>query len=206
MAKIRVLVVDDHLVVRMGVAALLSAETDIDVVGEAKDGEEALRMALCLKPDVVLMDLVMPRKDGIAATAELRARLPTTRVLILTSYSTSDGIAQALEAGASGAFMKSDENESLAHAIRAIHSGGRCIPSDVRRLMSDDPPIPRLSPRQREILASITHGLSNDDIAKQLGISKGSVKTHILLLFQKLGAATRAEAVAIALRKRLMKV
>lgn len=206
MAKIRVLVVDDHLVVRMGVAALLSAETDIDVVGEAKDGEEALRMALCLKPDVVLMDLVMPRKDGIAATAELRARLPTTRVLILTSYSTSDGIAQALEAGASGAFMKSDENESLAHAIRAIHSGGRCIPSGVRRLMSDDPPIPRLSPRQREILASITHGMSNDDIAKQLGISKGSVKTHILLLFQKLGAATRAEAVAIALRKRLMKV
>ena len=206
MARIRVLVVDDHLVVRMGVTALLSAETDIDVVGEAKDGEEALRMALCLRPDVVLMDLVMPRKDGIDATAELRARLPSTRVLILTSYSTSDGIAQALEAGASGAFMKSDENESLAHAIRAIHSGGRCIPLGVRRLMSDDPPIPKLSPRQHEILASITHGLSNDDIAKQLGISKGSVKTHILLLFQKLGAATRAEAVAIALRKRLMKV
>lgn len=206
MNKIRVLLVDDHLVVRLGLTALLDAEDDIEVVGEAKNGEEAIQEAIRLKPDIVVMDLVMPKMDGIAATTELHAKLPSARILILTSYSTSDGIAHALAAGAAGAFMKSDENESLADAIRTIHAGGEVMPSEVKRLMTDDPPVPRLSPRQREILASITRGLSNDDIAKQLGISKGSIKTHVLLLFQKLGAATRAEAVAIALRKQLLKI
>ena len=205
-SEIKVLIADDHAVVRMGLSALLGAEDDIEVVGEAKNGEETVREALRLMPDVVVMDLVMPKKDGVAATAELRERLPSARVLILTSYSTSDGIAHAIEAGAAGALMKSAENESLISAIRAVHAGKRVIPAGVKRLMAEDPPVPELSPRQLEILASITKGLSNDDIAKQLGIGRASIKTHVLALFQKLGAANRAEAVAIALRKHLLKI
>ena len=204
--RIRVLIADDHAVVRMGLSALLGAEDDIEIVGEAKNGEETVREALRLMPDVVIMDLVMPKKDGVAATAELCEKLPSVRVLILTSYSTSDGIAHAIEAGAVGALMKSAENESLISAIRAVHAGKRVIPAVVKRLMAEDPPVPELSPRQLEILASITKGLSNDDIAKQLGIGKASIKTHVLALFQKLGAANRAEAVAIALRKHLLKI
>ena len=205
-SEIKVLIADDHAVVRMGLSALLGAEDDIEVVGEAKNGEETVREALRLMPDVVVMDLVMPKKDGVAATAELREKLPSARVLILTSYSTSDGIAHAIEAGAAGALMKSAENESLISAIHAVHAGKRVIPAVVRRLMAEDPPVPELSPRQLEILASITKGLSNDDIAKQLGIGRASIKTHVLALFQKLGAANRAEAVAIALRKHLLKI
>ena len=206
MARIKVLVADDHSVVRMGLSALLGAEGDIDVVGEARNGVEAFSEAMRLKPDVVVMDLVMPKKDGVAATAELHKALPSAKVLILTSFSTSDGISHAIKAGAAGVLMKSEENETLTSAIRAVHRGERVIPMNIRRLMVEDPPVPELSPRQREILSSITMGLSNDDIAKQLGVSKASVKTHILLLFKKLGAATRAEAVAIALRKHLLKI
>lgn len=206
MARIKVLVADDHSVVRMGLSALLGAEGDIDVVGEARNGVEAFSEAMRLKPDVVIMDLVMPKKDGVAATAELHKALPSAKVLILTSFSTSDGISHAIKAGAAGVLMKSEENETLTSAIRAVHRGERVIPMNIRRLMVEDPPVPELSPRQREILSSITMGLSNDDIAKQLGVSKASVKTHILLLFKKLGAATRAEAVAIALRKHLLKI
>jgi len=206
MNKIRVLIADDHSVVRMGLAALLGAEDDIEVVGEAKNGDEAVSQSILLTPDVVVMDLVMPKKDGIAATAELHEKLPSAKVLVLTSYSTSDGIAHAIDAGAAGALMKSAENETLIEAIRSVHAGRRFIPASIRRLISEDPPVPELSPRQLEILSSITRGLSNDDIAKQLGISVASVKTHILALFQKLGAATRAEAVAIALRKQLLKI
>ena len=206
MARIRVLIADDHSVVRMGISALLSAEDDIDVVGEAKNGEEAVRNVLKLSPDVVIMDLIMPKKDGVAATAEIHAKCPQVKVLILTSFSTSDGIAGALAAGASGAVMKSAENDSLVSAIRAVHAGKRVIPAGIRRLLAEDPPVPELSQRQREILASITRGLSNDDIAQQLGIGKASVKTHVLTLFQKLGAANRAEAVTIALRKHLLKI
>ena len=206
MNKIKVLIADDHSVVRMGLAALLGAEDDIEVVGEAKNGDEAVSQSVLLMPDVVVMDLVMPKKDGIAATAELREKLPSAKVLVLTSYSTSDGIAHAIDAGAAGALMKSAENETLIEAIRSVHAGRQFIPASIRRLITEDPPVPELSPRQLEILSSITRGLSNDDIAKQLGISRASVKTHILALFQKLGAATRAEAVAIALRKHLLKI
>jgi len=204
MNKIRVLIADDHSVVRMGLAALLGAEDDIEVVGEARNGNEAVSQSLLLTPDVVIMDIVMPKKDGITAIAELREKLPSAKVLVLTSYSTSDSIAHAIDAGAAGALMKSAENETLIEAIRSVHAGKRFIPASIRRLISEDPPVPELSPRQREILSSITRGLSNDDIAKLLGISKASVKTHVLALFQKLGANTRAEAVAIASRKQLL--
>ena len=206
MNKIRVLIADDHAVVRMGLRVYLSAEGDIEVVGGARNGIEAVANAVQTSPDVIVMDLVMPKKDGILATAELKKKLPSAKVLILTSFSTSDGIAHAIEAGASGALLKSAENDTVVDAIRTVHAGKKVIPANVKRLIAEDPPVSDLSPRQLEILSSITRGLSNDDIANQLGIGKASIKTHVLALFQKLGAANRAEAVAIALRKHLLKI
>lgn len=206
MSKIKVLIADDHAVVRMGLRAYLNAEDDIEVVSEARNGAEAVANAVQTSPDVVVMDFIMPKKDGILATAELKKKLPSAKVLILTSFSTSDGIAHAIEAGASGALLKSVENDVVVDAIRAIHAGRKVVPANIKRLIAEDPPVSDLSPRQLEILSSITRGLSNDDIANQLGIGKASIKTHILALFQKLGAANRAEAVAIALRKHLLRI
>ena len=206
MKKIKVLIADDHAIVRMGLAALISAETDIEVVGEAKNGIEAVRESLRLTPDVVIMDIMMPKKDGVTATQEIHEKLPTAKVLILTSVSASDSITRAIAAGAAGAILKNAENQSVIDAIREIVAGKQVIAKEVRRLIRKDPPAPGLSPRQQEILTSLTRGLTNDDIAKQLGISVPSVKTHLVALFAKLGVANRSEAVAIALRKHLLKI
>ena len=206
MSKIKVLIADDHAIVRMGLAALISAESDIEVVGEAKNGIEAVRESLRLAPDVVIMDIMMPKKDGVSATQEIHEKLPTVKVLILTSVSASDGITRALAAGAAGAILKNAENQSVINAIREIVAGKQVIAKEVRRLIRKDPPAPQLSPRQQEILSSLTRGLTNDDIAKQLSISVPSVKTHLVALFAKLGVANRSEAVAIALRKHLLKI
>ena len=206
MPKIKVLVADDHAIVRMGLVALMSAENDIEVVGEAKNGIEAVRESLRLHPDVIVMDILMPRKDGIEATRELGERLPDAKVLILTSVGTSDDISRAMSAGAYGAVMKNADNQNIIDAIRTIASGKQVISREVRKMMKSDPPAPQLSPRQQEILSSLTRGLTNEDIAKQLDISVPSVKTHLAALFAKIGAASRAEAVAIALRKHLLKI
>ena len=206
MNKIRILIADDHAIVRMGLATLLGAQDGIEIVGEANNGEQAVTRALKLKPDVVVMDLVMPKKDGIAATTELCEKLPTAKCLILTSFGTAEELQAALHAGAAGILLKSTANSKLVAAIRKIASGKKAIADDVEQLLSEEQPIPDLSPRQREILESITRGLSNAQIALQLDISAESVKTHMEKLFAKLGAATRAEAVAIALRKHLLKI
>ena len=206
MNKIRVLIADDHAIVRAGFAALINAETDIEVVGEAKNGIEAIREAVRLTPDVVVMDILMPRKDGLTATQELHEALPSAKILILTSVGSSDEISRALAAGASGALLKNDENQNIVAAIRDVVRGKNIISREARRMMREDPPKPTLSPRQQEILRSLTRGLSNDDIAKQLGISLPTVKTHLTVLFNKIGAGSRTEAVAIALRKHLLKL
>ena len=205
MNKIKVLIVDDHAVYRMGLIALLDTEPDIEVVGEAEDGRSALRKAAKLAPDVVVMDLMMPVMDGIAATREFREQLPSAKVLILTTSTTSDDLANALKNGAAGAITKSDATSKLVSAIRTVAAGRESISGEIKRLIADDPPIPELSPRQLEILQSITRGLTTPDIAKQLGISAESVKMHSSILFAKLGASNRTEAVAIALRKHLLK-
>ncbi|MCQ2391576.1 MAG: response regulator transcription factor [Kiritimatiellae bacterium] len=203
--KSKVLICDDHAVVRMGLRALFENEDDFCVVGEAKNGLEAVRMAAEVKPDIVLMDLMMPRLDGVEATQRiLEAGNP--RVLLLTSYSSSDGIARAIRAGACGVVMKNAEYDELLEAARQVVSGRQVIPRDIRRLLAEDPPVPELSPRQQEVLDSICRGLTNKDIAKQLGISVASVKSHLEVVFQKIGAATRAEAAAIAMRKHLLKL
>ena len=204
--KIKVLIADDHAIVRMGLSALLSAKKDIEVVGQARNGEAAVRDTLRLAPDVVIMDLMMPKKDGIAATAEIKAKRPDTKIIILTTFATSDGITKALEAGATGAILKNAENASLVTMIRKVAAGERVLAPEVEELLQEDPPVEKLTPRQAEVLESLSRGLTNKDIARQLGISDRSVDEHVEALLQKIGAANRAEAVAIALRKHLLKI
>ena len=206
MKKISVLIVDDHAILRMGLASLLNAKKDIEVVGDAADGATGIRKAAKLQPDVVIMDLMMPKMDGIETTTQLVAKVPDSKVLILTTFGTSDGISHALQAGARGAVMKNCDFGELVTAIRTVAAGRDYVSPEIERIMSKDPPAAPLSPRQKEILESIIRGLSNPDIAKQLGISLDMVKEHIETLFQKIGAANRSEAVAIALRKHLLKI
>ena len=204
--KIKVLVADDHKIVRIGLVSLLKTVKDLEVVGEASDGNEAIALAQQTRPDVAVIDLMMPQKDGIAATAEIHALLPETRILILTTFGTSDGIARALASGAIGAVMKTADDRLLIEAIREVAAGHRYLSDDIQRLLADDPPIPELTERQSEILRSITRGLTNADIAKLLGIREDSVKKLVATVCSKIGAANRTEAAVIALRKHLLKV
>ena len=203
--KIRILIADDHLIVCTGLSALLGTEKDMEVVGTAKNGIEALRETMRLKPDVVIMDLMMPKMDGVAATAEIAAKAPESRVVLLTTFGTSDGIAHALAAGAKGAILKNTDNAELARAIRKVARGGEFISSDIQQQLAADPPIPQLTPRQQEILAAMVRGLTDRDIARQLGIRLDGVNDHVRAILAKIGAANRTEAVAIAMRKHLLK-
>ena len=203
--KIRVLVADDHARVRIGLKSVLEYEHDIEVVGEAKNGIETVDEAKNLRPDVVVMDLVMPRKDGVAATSEIHDLLPATKILILTTFGTSDAIAHALEAGASGAIMKTADDAMIVSAIRKVAAGETYISPDLRRQLEESPPVPRLSPRQTEVLSEIAHGKSNKEIAALLGIRLDSVEDIANTLYAKLGVSIRAEAVDIAHRKHLLK-
>jgi NarL family two-component system response regulator LiaR len=204
MNKIKVLVADDHAIVRIGLKSVLGYETDIEVVAEAKNGAEAICEAERTHPDVVVMDLVMPRIDGVAATQEIRTRVPRARILILTTYGTSDAIAHALEAGASGAMMKTADDEMIVSAIRRIANGERYISPDIQRQLKESPPVPKLSPRQMEVLSRIANGKSNKEIAALLGIRIDSVEDIANALYAKLGVSNRAEAVDIAHRKHLL--
>ena len=205
MKKIRILIADDHAIVRTGLASLLGRKPDLEVVGEAEDGEAAVAETLRLKPDVVVMDLLMPRTNGAEATAAIHARQPETKILILTSYGDANDIRVALGNGATSAAVKSLPNADLVDVIRATAAGTRFLSPEVAQLLATDEPIANLSPRQRQILESIARGLSNAQIALLLGISSESVKTHVANLFGKIGAANRSEAVAIALRAHLLK-
>ena len=205
MGMIKVLIADDHSIVRMGLVSLLGTAKNIEIVGEAVDGVDAVRKTLKLKPDVLVMDLVMPRKDGVAATEEIHSAAPGVKILILTTFGTSDDIARALKAGATGAIMKSATNLELLSTIHTVAAGQKLLSADVEGLMKNDPPIPDLSPRQRDILESITRGLTNKEIAVQFDISLESVKSHVKVILGKLDAASRTEAAAIAQRKKLLK-
>lgn len=203
---IRVLIVDDHAILRMGLASLLSTKEGIEVIGDAEDGRTAIKLTHKLHPDVIVMDLMMPEMDGIETTAALKRECPDAKVLILTTFGASDGISNALNAGAKGAVMKSVAFTDLVEAIRTVADGGEYISPDILRILQEDPPTPTLSPRQMEILESMARGLSNTDIAKQLNISVDMVREHATQLFAKIKAANRTEAVVIALRKHLLKM
>ena len=205
-SKIRILIADDHTIVRAGLAALLGTEKDFEIVGEAKNGVNAVRETLRLGPDVVIMDLMMPKMDGAEATAEIAAKAPDTKVIVLTTFGTSDGIAHAIRNGAKGAILKNADNAQLATAVRKVARGGEFISTEIRQQLAVDPPIPKLTPRQGDILDSMVRGLTDRDIARLLGIRQDGVNEHVSAILQKLGAANRTEAVAIALRKHLLKI
>ena len=204
--KIKVLIADDHEIMRMGLASLFETDPSLEVIGEAADGDEAVRKTLKLHPDVVVMDLMMPQKDGSEATREIKDSLPETKILLLTTFGTSDGIAHALAAGAEGALLKSAANTDIIKAIKRIVAGNKAVSDEVRELLDKAPPVPELTERQRLLLASITEGLTNGAIADRLGISEDGVKRHVNAIMAKLGADSRAEAVAIALKKHLLKI
>ena len=204
--KIRVLVADDHRIVRLGLSALLATENGIEVVGEAENGEAAVTLVRELNPDVVLLDLVMPEMDGVAATEAIRAIRPETKILILTSFSMSDDISRALAAGASGAILKNASDDELIAAVKAVAVGESVIGNEVQKLLKGIPPIPQLTDRQKQILAMVVDGNTNRQIASHLGIREDSVGAHLSSIFTKLGASCRAEAVAIAMRRHLLKL
>ena len=205
MGKTRILLADDHSIVRMGISALLAYEKDLVVVGEAEDGEEAVHLAQKLSPDVVLMDLMMPRMDGVEATRKIRAACPSCRVLILTTFGTSADVSRAIASGALGAAMKDIGKDDIIDAIRRVATGGKVFSQEIEQTIKEEPSVPTFTQKQLEILHSVTRGLTNAEIAKQFDISTDGVKQHVMAIFKKLGAANRSEAVAIALRKHLLK-
>lgn len=206
MKKTSVMIVDDHAVVRMGLSAIINLEKEFFVCGEAETGQEAVKIASTLAPDVVIMDLVMPGMDGVETTRAILEASPSSRVLILTTFGSAADISQALDAGATGAVTKNLSNTDLMKAIRDTRDGVRHVSPEIEQSLTEDNGSISLTPRQREVLGSITRGLSNDNIATMLGISKSRVKQHLNELYEKLGASNRAEAVSIALRKHLLKL
>lgn len=207
MTPIRVLVVDDHPVVRGGVVGWLAAQPDIDVVGEAGDGQEALAMVAALAPDVVLMDLRMPRMDGATAAGRLAADHPGVRVLVLTTYDTDADIVRAVEAGATGYLLKDTPLPQLADAVRAAARGETVLaPPVAARLVSRmrAPAADAPTARELEVLAGVARGLTNAEIGRQLFIGEATVKTHLLRVFAKLGVDDRTRAVLVAVERGLL--
>ena len=204
--KMRILVADDHAIVRMGITALLETEPGITVVGEAEDGQEAVRLAQELRPDIVLMDLMMPIMDGTTAIRKICPSLQGVKVLVLTTSTSSDEITRALDLGACGVVSKTVPFKDLVCAIRGVSRGEKVLSPDIDHILHNDPPVTQLSPRQSEILQLIAKGLSNPDIAKLLDISLYTVKERVNIILTKVGAANRAEAATIALRKHLLKI
>jgi len=207
---IRVLVVDDHPVVRSGLVGMLGVTEDISVVGEAGDGAEALALVESTRPDVVLMDLRMPRTDGVTATGAIVSGYPATRVLVLTTYDTDTDILHAVEAGAAGYLLKDTPHADLLDGIRAASRGETVLaPPVAARLMSRlrtpaAPPAPQPSPRELEVLAAVARGLSNAEIGRELYIGEATVKTHLQRLFTKLDVDDRTRAVTVAMERGLL--
>lgn len=204
---IRVLLADDHPVVRNGLRGAFAEEPDIEVVGEAGHGGEAVELAQQQRADVVLMDLRMPVVDGVEATAMLRRQAPTVRVLILTTFDSDRDVLPAIEAGATGYLLKDASTEELCRAVRAAHRGESVLsPTIARQLMGQvrRPAGPRLSKREVEVLRLVADGAANREAARQLFISEASIKTHLQHIYDKLGVRDRAAAVGEAYRRGIL--
>lgn len=209
MTPIRLLIVDDHPVVRDGLKGMFTSDPGCEVVGEAKDGAEAVALAESLRPDVILMDLHMPGVDGVSAIRQLAERGSPARVLVLTTYDQDSYVLPAIEAGATGYLLKDAPRDELLRAVRAV-AGGQTVLSPavagrlVRQVRSPQADAPSLSQRELEILQLVADGTTNREIARALFISEATVKTHLLHIYEKLGASDRAAAVAEAYRRGLL--
>jgi NarL family two-component system response regulator LiaR len=208
---IRILIADDHAVVREGLRAFLQLQDGLEVVGEAADGVEAVEQAERLAPNVVLMDLVMPKLDGVGAMRQLRVRLPAARVIVLTSFLEDDRLLPAIEAGAAGYLLKDVEPAELARAVRLANAGEAMIAPTVAARLVDalvdrgrSPAREPLTRREHEVLELIARGRSNKRIAIELGISEKTVKAHVGRVLAKLGVADRTQAALLAVRERLV--
>jgi DNA-binding NarL/FixJ family response regulator len=215
-AKIRVLIADDHTVVRDGLSSMLAREQDFEVVGEAADGEAAVRLAARLQPDVILMDLRMPVLDGAQAMRQIREAQPAVKFLVLTTFDTDEYVFQAIEAGARGYLLKDSSREDLFRAVRGVHAGESLIqPAVAARVLDRFAQMSRsdrekeadgLSSRELVVLEKLARGLANKQIAAQLSVSENTVKTHVASIFQKLGVNDRTGAVTAALQRGLLKL
>jgi NarL family two-component system response regulator LiaR len=210
-AEIRILVADDHAVVREGLRALIETEPGMELIGEAADGVEAVRQARALEPDVILLDLVMPRKGGIEAIREIKQETPSVRILVLTSFAEDDKVFPAIKAGAQGYLLKDASPRELLGAIRDIHRGEPSMhPTVARKLMlelqrsSELPPTEEpLTEREAEVLGLVARGLTNQEIADRLFVSERTVRTHVSNILSKLHLANRTQAALYALREGL---
>lgn len=202
--KTRILLADDHLVVRMGLALMISRQADMELAGEAENGEAAVELARKLKPDVIIMDLQMPVMDGATASEKILAENAEAKILILTTFGATADAARALDAGALGAISKDNAQDRLLAAIRATANGESVIDDDIRTSTEMYRASPKLSMRQIAILNYASRGLENAEIARLLGISADGVKKHLKLIYAALGVANRAEATSLALRLKLI--
>jgi len=203
---IRVLVCEDHAIVREGVVSLLEAHDDFQVIGEAGDGQAALELFRRQPPDVTLIDLRMPKLNGIEVIRVLRREFPGSRFLVLTTYDTEDDVTRALQAGASGYLLKGVNRTTLRDAIRLVHAGRRYIPPEIADRVIPGAAAEELTEREVEVLRRIAEGLSNKEIGEQLGISESTVKTHVNHLLEKLGVTDRTKALVLALKRGLVHI
>ena len=207
--RIRVMIVDDHAVVRSGLGTFLSVIPDLELVGEAEGGDEAVVRSGLLKPDVILMDLMMPGTNGVSATRLIRAKYPSIRIIALTSFQEDTLVQDALQAGAIGFLLKDVSADELARAIRAAHSGRATLSPEAAQALvnaANQPPVPGqdLTERERAVLVLMVEGLNNTQIAGRLVVSPSTIKSHVSHILSKLGVASRSEAVALALRSGLV--
>ena len=203
--KTRIMLADDHVLMRMGLSTLIACEDDMKIIGEAKNGRQAIELALALKPDIIIMDLMMPELSGAEATRLIHEACPEIKIMVLTSFGTSKEMSDAITNGADGALMKDTAANDLIESIRAIVAGKRLIPERLMRQAEEDNSTPSLSQRHLDILASVAQGQSNSDIAKQFGVSEVAIKKQLSAIFERLGVTNRAEAVALALKKQMLK-
>lgn len=206
---IRVMLVDDHAMVRRGLATFLQAFDDLELAGEAESGETALLLCAKVQPDVILMDMVMPDMNGAAATRAIRQQFPAVQVLALTSFKEEELVKSALEAGAIGYLLKDVSAEDLVKAIRAAHAGRATLSPEAAQALvhaAGQPPAPgsNLTERERVVLALMVEGLNNTQIAGRLVVSPSTIKSHVSNILSKLGVASRTEAVTLALRNRII--
>ncbi len=203
--KLRVLIADDHVAMRAGVASIVISMGDSEVVGEASDGAEAIRAYHLLKPDVMTLDLRMPGLDGQLVIEQLISEDPTARILVMTMFDQEEDVFNAMRAGARGYVLKASSRLDMIAAIRAVGNGERYLPVEVAQTLAARLTTPRLTAREREVLELVRRGTSNKQIARELELSESTVKAHVGEILSKLGAISRTEAVNVALRRGLLK-